>query len=94
MEKFLNLAKRNVTRLSAIIYDLLDLSKIEAGKMEFRFEKTNINLPIELVKNTLENLAKDQNITISMNLDNNLDSVYIDTQRMEQVLTNLVSNAI
>ena len=94
MEKFLNLAKRNVTRLSAIIYDLLDLSKIEAGKMEFRFEKTNINLPIELVKNTLENLAKEQNITINMNLDNNLESVYIDTQRMEQVLTNLVSNAI
>ena len=94
MEKFLNLAKRNVTRLSAIIYDLLDLSKIEAGKMEFRFEKTNINLPIELVKNTLENLAKEQNITINMNLDNSLDLVYIDTQRMEQVLTNLVSNAI
>lgn len=94
MEKFLNLAKRNVTRLSAIIYDLLDLSKIEAGKMEFRFEKTNINLPIELVKNTLENLAKEQNITINMNLDTSLDFVYIDTQRMEQVLTNLVSNAI
>ena len=94
MEKFLNLAKRNVTRLSAIIYDLLDLSKIEAGKMEFRFEKTNINLPVELVKNTLENLAKEQNITINMELDNSLDIVYIDTQRMEQVLTNLVSNAI
>lgn len=94
MEKFLNLAKRNVTRLSAIIYDLLDLSKIEAGKMEFRFEKTNINLPIELVKNTLENLAKEQNITIKTDLDTSLDFVYIDTQRMEQVLTNLVSNAI
>ena len=94
MEKFLNLAKRNVTRLSAIIYDLLDLSKIEAGKMEFRFERTNINLPVELVKNTLENLAKEQNITINMNLDNTLGQVYIDTQRMEQVLTNLISNAI
>lgn len=94
MEKFLNLAKRNVTRLSAIIYDLLDLSKIEAGKMSFKFEKTNINLPVELVKNTLENLAKEQNITINMNLDTSLDLVYIDTQRMEQVLTNLVSNAI
>ncbi len=93
-EKFLNLAKRNVTRLSAIIYDLLDLSKIEAGKMEFRFEKTNINLPVELVKNTLESLAKEQNITIKTELDNNLDFVYIDTQRMEQVITNLVSNAI
>ena len=94
MEKFLNLAKRNVERLSAIIYDLLDLSKIEAGKMEFRFEKTNINLPVELVKNTLESLAKEQNITIKMNLAQDLDLVYIDTQRMEQVLTNLVSNAI
>lgn len=94
MEKFLNLAKRNVTRLSAIIYDLLDLSKIEAGKMEFRFEKTNINLPVELVKNTLESWAKEQNITINLNLDSSLPVVYIDTQRMEQVITNLISNAI
>lgn len=94
MEKFLNLAKRNVTRLSAIIYDLLDLSKIEAGKMEFRFERTNINLPVELVKNTLESWAKEQKITINLNLDTTLGQVYIDTQRMEQVLTNLISNAI
>jgi len=94
MEKFLNLAKRNVTRLSAIIYDLLDLSKIEAGKMEFRFEKTNINLPVELVKNTLESWAKEQKITINLHLDTSLDMVYIDTQRMEQVITNLISNAI
>lgn len=94
MEKFLNLAKRNVTRLSAIIYDLLDLSKIEAGKMEFRFEKTNINLPVELVKNTLESWAKEQNIIINLNLDSSLPVVYIDTQRMEQVITNLISNAI
>lgn len=93
-EKFLNLAKSNVKRLSAIIYDLLDLSKIEAGKMEFRFERTNINIPVELVKNTLENLAKEQNISIKMNLARNVESVYIDTQRMEQVLTNLISNAI
>ncbi len=94
MGKFLNLAKRNVTRLSAIIYDLLDLSRIEAGKMEFRFEKANINLTAELVKNTLESLAKEQNIIIETNLDNSLGLVFIDTQRMEQVLTNLISNAI
>ncbi len=93
-EKFLNLAKRNVTRLSAIIYDLLDLSKIEAGKMEFRFEKSNINLTMEIVKNTLENLAKEQNITMELKADNTLGLVYVDSQRMEQVLTNLISNAI
>ena len=94
MEKFLNLAKRNVTRLSSIIYDLLDLSKIEAGKMVFRFEKTNVNITAELVKNTLESWAKEQKVTLKANLDNSLEQVYIDTQRMEQVLTNLISNAI
>ncbi len=93
-EKFLKLAKRNVTRLSAIIYDLLDLSKIEAGKMEFRFEKININLPVELVKNTLESWAKEQKVTIKLKLDNTLENVYIDSQRMEQVITNIISNAI
>ncbi len=94
MEKFVGMAKRNVTRLSAIINDLLDLSKIEAGKMEFRFEKANINIPIEFVKNTFENLAKEKNIELQLNLEKDLDHVYIDAQRIEQVLTNLVSNAI
>lgn len=94
MDKFLNMARRNVTRLSAIINDLLDLSKIEAGKMEFRFEKSNINVPIEFVKNTFENLAKEKNIDLQLNLAEDLDLVYIDAQRIEQVLTNLVSNAM
>ncbi len=94
MDKFLNMAKRNVTRLSAIINDLLDLSKIEAGKMEFRFEKANINIPIEFVRNTFENLAKEKNIDLVLNLEKDLDLVYIDSQRIEQVLTNLVSNAM
>lgn len=93
-DKFLNMAKRNVTRLSAIINDLLDLSKVEAGKMEFRFEKSNINAPVEFVKNTFENLAKEKNIDFSIDLTPDLDLVYIDSQRIEQVLTNLVSNAV
>ncbi|MBQ3642332.1 HAMP domain-containing histidine kinase [bacterium] len=94
MGKFLDIAKRNVTRLTAIIKDLLDLSKIEAGKLVFVFEKSNINQTVELVKNTLESWAKEQKITLKLNLEKDLDLVYIDAQRMEQVITNLVSNAI
>ena len=62
MDKFLNMAKRNVTRLSGIINDLLDLSKVEAGKMDFKFERGSINTPVEFIKNTFENLAKEKNI--------------------------------
>ena len=94
MEKFLDMAKRNSIRLSGIINDLLDLSKVEAGKMEFRFKKKNIINSIEYVKTTLENLAKEKNINISVNYDQEHTDCYIDSQRIEQIVTNLLSNAI
>lgn len=94
MNKFLDMAKRNVTRLSGIINDLLDLTKVEAGKMDFRFEKASINAPVEFVKNTFENLAKEKNITLLAETEPGLPETYIDTQRLEQVITNLVSNAV
>ena len=94
MDKFLGLAERNVLRLKGIINDLLDLSKIEAGKMKFSFEKADIVAPIETVKNTLENLIKEKNINFSVDIEPNLPAVFIDTLRIEQVITNLLSNAI
>lgn len=94
MDKFLNMAKRNVTRLSGIINDLLDLSKVEAGKMDFKFEKTSINTPVEFMKTTFENVAKDKNIELILDVDNDIASTFIDSQRIEQVMSNLISNAI
>ena len=94
MDKFLNMAKRNVIRLSGIINDLLDLSKVEAGKMDFKFEKSSINVPVEFMKATFENVAKDKNIELVLDIDNEIATTYIDTQRIEQVMSNLISNAI
>lgn len=94
MDKFLGLAERNVLRLKDIINDLLDLSKIEAGKMQFSFERADISAPLETVKNTLENLIKEKNIAFSLDLQPDLPQVFIDTLRVEQVITNLLSNAI
>lgn len=93
-ENFLNLAKRNVTRLYAIIKDLLDIQKIEADKMDFKFEINDIIPSIENVKNTLEGWAKEQNVTIKTELAKELPAVFIDTQRIEQILNNLISNAV
>lgn len=93
-DKFLNMAKRNVTRLSGIINDLLDLSKVEAGKMDFKFERANINTPVEFIKNTFENVAKEKNIDLILEKDENIALTYFDSQRIEQVMSNLISNAI
>ncbi len=93
-DKFLTMAKRNSQRLSGIINDLLDLSKIEAGKMDYHFKNMNVNSVIEYVKSTLSVLAKDKGLTLITEEDENLPEISADSQRLEQVLTNLVSNAI
>lgn len=93
-DKFLSMAIRNVQRLSGIINDLLDLSKIEAGKMDFNFVPANINTVIDYVKSALSEVAKTKGLTLITNEAENLPQIIADTQRLEQVLTNLVSNAI
>ena len=93
-DKFLNMAKQNVTRLSGIINDLLDISKIEAGKMDFHFRPVNINSVVDYVKNALSGLAKEKNIEIISSDNLSLPEIMADSQRLEQVLTNLLSNAI
>lgn len=93
-DKFLTMAMRNVKRLSGIINDLLDLSKIEAGKMDFHFRLMNIGSVIDYVKLALSGLAKEQNLKITIEESEKLPQIYADPQRLEQVLTNLISNAI
>lgn len=93
-EKFLAMAMRNVQRLSGIINDLLDLSKIEAGKMDFHFAPTNINTVINYVKSALSEVAKTKGLNLVTEEYQNIPDITADSRRLEQVLTNLVSNAI
>jgi signal transduction histidine kinase len=94
MDKFMNMGRRNVVRLSGIINDLLDLSKIEAGKMDFKFSMTKIEPVIEYVKTNLEEMAKEKNLILKTRIADDYADIYADSHRLEQVLTNLVSNAI
>ncbi len=94
VERFLSMAKRNIVRLSEIINDLLDISKIEAGKMDFNFEMLDINSVIENVCTSLGGLAKEKDLVLSCDCAPILPEINADAKRLEQVLTNLVSNAI
>ena len=94
IEKFVTMGKRNTVRLSGIINDLLDISKIEAGKMDFKFSLININPVIEYVKSNLTEMAKEKNLELKYTpIDEDIE-IFADSNRLEQVLTNLVSNAI
>ncbi len=94
IEKFVSMGKRNAIRLSGIINDLLDISKIEAGKMDFKFELMHVEPVIEYVKNNLTEVAKEKGLSIKFTPSGDDVEVYADSNRLEQVLTNLVSNAI
>lgn len=94
MSKFLDMAKRNVKKLGKIINDLLDMSKIEAGKMDYNYKIASVVPVISDVKLNLAQIAKQKNLEINLFVDGDISDVYIDTDRIEQVLSNLISNAI
>lgn len=92
--KFVDMAKRNVENLTSIINDILDINKIEAGKMDFNYKTMNIHSVIENVRANFECVAKEHEIIFKTEEQPELPEIYADSQRLGQVLTNLVSNAI
>jgi CheY-like chemotaxis protein len=77
-----------------LINDILDLSKIEAGKMELNFEE-NVSIPdmINSVMSTVTGLVKDKPIHLVREIANDLPAVRADPLKVRQVLLNLLSNA-
>lgn len=93
-QKFAGIVQRNLERLGALINDLLDLSKLEAHKMELRLEPNAIGAVIQTVCDSLDAWAKTKAIAISKRVPDDLPAVPFDQARITQVLTNLVGNAI
>ena len=93
-KKFLSMADRNITRLTNILNDLLNLSKIESGKITMTFEELALKVPVELVLSSLQSQAQGKSLQLVMDLPEDLPTVLGDREKLEQVLTNLVGNAI
>ena len=79
--------------LLGLINDILDLSKIEAGKMELAFDEVNIADVTSSVLSTMSGLIKDKPIQIKRIIEPNLPTVRADAIRIRQVMLNLLSNA-
>ena len=93
-EKFLSMAERNVTRLNSLITDLLDISKMEAGKINFDFCKIDLRHCIEKVKDSVTPLIAEKSISLKVSIAPHLPSAYGDSDSIEHVLINIIGNAI
>ncbi|NJN93283.1 MAG: GAF domain-containing protein [Anaerolineales bacterium] len=79
--------------LLGLINNILDLSKIEAGKMELNFEEVELEPIIKGVMSTAIALVKDKPVTLHQEIPANLPQVLADPTRIRQIILNLVSNA-
>ncbi len=79
--------------LLGLINDILDISKIEAGKMELAFEEVNLHQIIKGVMSSAVGLVKGKPIELRQEAPTDLPTVWADATRTRQILLNLVSNA-
>src|SRR5438034_3252689 len=81
-------------RLLNLINDILDLAKIEAGKMQLRLEDFSVHDVCESVVNMFRPLAEKKNIDLRSQVDPGIPTVRQDVVKFQQILQNLLSNAI
>lgn len=93
-EKMLQLMKRNIDRLSKFINDLLDMHKIESGKLSVYQDAVDIRAVVNDVVQSLSPWASYQGIELTVVSSESLPGVYADSDRVVQILTNLVGNAV
>jgi PAS domain S-box-containing protein len=79
--------------LLGLINDILDLARIEAGKMELNFEEVHLADMATSVMSTAKGLVKEKPIQLLQRIPSNMPTVRGDTMRVRQVLLNLISNA-
>ncbi len=80
-------------RLSHLIDNLLDFSKIEEGEKVFRFEKTRLAELIDHVESVFQKSIANEGFTVSLSIPDTLPDIEIDREAIQQVLYNLLDNA-
>ncbi|MFC1781819.1 ATP-binding protein [Planctomycetota bacterium] len=93
-KKFLNIAKRNVDRLGALINDVLDFQKLRAGKMDLEIQNNDVKQVVTEAYETMVLFAKKHKVQLKLELSDELPTAKFDSAKITQVLTNLLSNAI
>ena len=91
--QFLVVIRSNVERLAALVNDLLDISRIEAGRVKFDIRPLHLDEAAHEVIASLQGEITSRNLELELDIPSHLPLVQGDRNRIVQVLTNLISNA-
>jgi signal transduction histidine kinase len=91
---YFNRIKQSGKTLLELLNDLLDLAKLESGKVVFRFKPTDLVILIKSVTDEFDALLSERNLTIKHKVDGFDGQITIDAEKVKQILRNLLNNAI
>jgi signal transduction histidine kinase len=86
--------EREIKRLQRLVYDLQELSRVEAGQVALSLEPNDIRALIQSVADRLRPQFVDKAVELELDLANDIPPVPVDTDRMMQVFVNLIGNAL
>jgi signal transduction histidine kinase len=93
-KEFLGDILTSARHLLQLINDILDLSKIEAGKTEFRSEAVHLPQIVKEVCDIVGPMADSKKLAMSVEIEDSLQTVFLDPAKLKQVLYNYLSNAV
>ncbi|HFD87234.1 MAG TPA: hypothetical protein ENJ35_06125, partial [Gammaproteobacteria bacterium] len=94
LTKKLDMAMRHARRLQELINQLLDVARLEAGKMPLRVQKTDVVIFLRRLFASFESLATQKKLGIRFYAEHDRIEVYYEPEKLEKIFVNLVSNAI
>jgi signal transduction histidine kinase len=94
IETLLGQIKKSSSSLLQIVNDILDVSKIESGKFSIKKVPGDINLLLKEICDYYLSWANEKQIKINLELEENIPQIKFDSERIKQVLNNLLSNAL
>lgn len=92
--EFLEIISQNTRRLEALINDVLDVEKIESGRMTMKREKVDLSRIVDSCVKTFKVMAENKGLKLEKDVKTSPMNVLGDSDRLSQVLSNLLSNAI
>jgi len=93
-EKFIGNVLSSGQHMLAIVNDILDLSKVEAGQMTLELQAVDIPVLFNELSAVFEHMAESRNVTVQFDLERGLEQIQADPVRLRQILQNLIANAI
>ena len=90
---YISRAKNATERMINLITDMLNISRLQSGKLQFNIKKANIKKIIDDTVEEFEFKLKKKNLKLIMDIEEPIDTIYTDPSKLREIMTNLISNA-